>query len=273
MNGISILIFTKNEQQDLPGALDSVRWSDDIHVFDSMSDDATVKIAETAGATVTSRLFDDESTHKNWGLSNIAFKHEWIYLLDADERIPGALKDAMFAFVAAPGPHVALRVRRRDYLWGTWLRRVTPSPFNIRLIRRGRVHFERLINPVTLPDGPVADTQHHFDHYPFSKGMRHWFEKHNRYSTMEAEQILSNRRRGAPFDVSKAFFGGDSNERRFHQKELFYRLPMRPLVMFVLLYVARGGFLDGSAGLTFAVLRAIYEYMIVLKVHELERAP
>ena len=71
----------------------------------------------------------------------------------------------------------------------------------------------------------------------------------------------------------RAFVNRDFNDRRFHQKELFYRLPFRPVLKFFLIYVARLGFLDGRAGLTYALLQSIYEYMIVLKTRELERAP
>jgi len=270
MTGISVLILTKNEQQDLPGCLAAFSWCDDVHVFDSFSTDNTIRIAQDWGATVTQRQFDSESVHKNWGLTNIPFRHPWIYQCDADERPTTELVSAMLAFVQSPGTHAAMRVQRRDYLMGTWLRRVTPSPFNIRLFRLGHVRYERLTNPVTLVDGTIAETPCHFDHYPFSKGFSHWFDKHNRYSAAEAAQIVANRSSGAPFSISKAFLSPDTNERRYHQKELYYRFPLRPILMFLLLYFAKRGFLDGRAGLTFATLRAIYEYMIVLKVRELE---
>jgi glycosyltransferase involved in cell wall biosynthesis len=272
MNHISVLILTKNEQQDLPGCLQTFGWCDDVHVFDSCSTDETVRIATEFGATVTQRPFDSESVHKNWGLAHIAFKHAWVYQCDADERVTPELVAAMQSFVRAPGPHVAMRVQRRDYLMGTWLKHVTPSPFNIRLFKLGCVRYERLTNPVTLVDGSIAETDCHFDHYPFSKGMAHWFDKHNRYSTAEAAQIIGNRKADMPFSLRKAFTASDSNEKRYHQKELYYRLPLRPLLMFALLYLFKRGFLDGRAGLTFVVLRAIYEYMIVLKVRELEHA-
>lgn len=272
MSGISVLILTKNEQQDLPACLASLAWSDDIHVFDSMSTDDTVKIAEQFGAKVTRREFDNWSSHQNWGLTHIPFKHEWVYYSDADERMTPELAAALRAFSESPGEHVALRVQRRDYLMGQWLKHVTPSPFNIRFFKPKHIRYERLTNPVTLVDGAVADTDQHFDHYPFSKGMTHWLNKHNSYSTSEAGQILANRKAGAPFSMRKALFSNDPNERRFHQKEFYYRLPLRPLVMFMLLYVAKRGFLDGRAGLTFVILRSIYEYMIVLKVKELEQA-
>jgi len=276
-NAISVLIYTKNEQQDLPGCLQSLAWCDDIHVFDSMSSDNTVELARSYGATVIQRSYPDntlsfggnESAHRNWGLQHIPFKHQWIYHSDADERVTPELVAAMHEAVAAAGDSKAFRVRRRDHFMGRWLKHVTPSPFNIRLFRRGHVKYERLTNPVTVVDGAVGDLDAHFNHYPFSKGMHHWLEKHNKYSDFEAQQIVANRRSGSRFEPGKAFFEPDKNVRRAQQKELYYRLPMRPLVMFVLLYVARLGFLDGRAGFRYAMLRAMYEYMIVVKTEEL----
>jgi hypothetical protein len=132
------------------------------------------------------------------------------------------------------------------------------------------VHYERLINPVTVVDGAVGDLQHPLDHYPFSKGLKHWFARHNSYSTFEAKQIMDNRASKEPFSLNAAFFESDFNRRRFHQKELFYRLPARPLIKFLLLYILKRGFLDGRPGFTYALLQSIYEAMIVLKVQELE---
>lgn len=273
MSGISILILTRNEEQDLPGCLATVAWSDDIHVFDSCSTDRTVAIAEAAGARVTQRPFDDWSTHQNWGLRHLPFKHPWVYYIDADERLTPGLIDEIRAAVAAAGPQVAaFRVRRRDYFQGRWLKHAVASPFNIRLFRPERVHYERLTNPVTVVDGDIVDLQGHFDHFPFSKGMSHWLAKHNGYSTLEARQILANRRAGVNWKFTSAFLERDRNRRRFHQKELFYRLPLRPLTRFLLFYVVRRGFLDGGPGLTYAILQAMYEYMIVLKTREMEAA-
>jgi glycosyltransferase involved in cell wall biosynthesis len=267
----SILILTKNEEQDLPGCLESVAWSDDIHVYDSLSTDRTVEIATAAGATVTARPFDNWSAHQNWGLRNIAFRHPWVFYIDADERMTPDLVRAVAAAVATPGEHVAFRVQRRDFFMGTWLKHVQASPFYVRLFRPERVRYERLVNPVTLVDGSVGDVAGYLDHLPFSKGMSHWLARHNSYSSLEAAQIIANRASGQPFSLAKAFFAKDFNERRFHQKELFYRLPLRPFVKFLLIYGVKRGFLDGRAGLTYATLQSIYEYMIVLKTRELSR--
>ncbi|MEI6319429.1 MAG: glycosyltransferase family 2 protein [Pseudomonadota bacterium] len=267
---ISVLILTKNEQQDLPGCLDSVQWSDDIHVYDSLSDDATVEIATARGATVTQRKFDNWAAHQNWGLQNIAFKHPWVFYIDADERMTPELVASVRQAASNAGDRVAFRMQRRDFFMGTWLKHVQTSPHYMRLFIPSKMRYERLVNPVSLPDGPVADIAGYLDHYPFSKGIRQWFERHNSYSSFEAQQIIDNEKTKEPFSIWKAFFERDFTRRRFHQKELFFRLPARPLVKFVLLYVLKRGLLDGKAGFTYSVLQSIYEYMIVLKVAELK---
>lgn len=269
---VSILILTKNEQQDLPGCLQSVSWSDDIHVYDSMSSDATLEIARTAGAHVTQRPFDNWAAHQNWGLANIGFRHAWVFYIDADERMTPELVAAVRAAATEPGEHVAFRVQRRDFLMGRWLRHVQTSPFYLRLFKPAHMRYERLVNPLSIADGPVGSVAGYLDHFPFSKGLSHWIERHNQYSTLEAQQIAQNRAAGAEFSFFKAFFERDFHSRRFHQKELFYRLPLRPLVKFGVLFLGKRGFLDGRAGLTYAALQSVYEYFIVLKSRELQAA-
>lgn len=267
---ISVLVLTKNEEQDLPGCLDSVAWSDDVHVLDSMSEDRTVEIARARGTRVTQRPFDNWAAHQNWALEHLPFRHPWVFYIDADERANAELATSFQQAVRSPGAHVAFRFLRRDFLFGRWIRHAQPQPYSMRLFRPERMRYRRIINPVPTPDGPVGFIRGHFDHFPFSKGLAHWIARHNNYSTLEARQILMNRESGERFSVYKAFLERDFHARRFHQKELFYRLPARPLLKFALLYFLKRGFLDGRAGFTYAALQAFYEYMIVLKSRELE---
>jgi glycosyltransferase involved in cell wall biosynthesis len=268
---ISVLILTKNEEDNLPACLASVNWSDDVHVLDSHSADGTVPIARSAGAHVHFRDFDSFAAQQNWALRNIPFRHPWVFYLDADERVTPALKESMLQAAAAPGPCVAFRVQRRDFFMDTWLKHVQLSPYFLRLFRPEKMQYERLGHPVSVPDGPVGQVQGYLDHYPFSKGIAEWIAKHNFYSTQEAQQILLNRQSGAECSLKKAFFARDFHERRRHQKEIFYRIPARPLFKFAMTYLGRRGFLDGRAGLAYSLLQAFYEYMIVIKTEELSR--
>ncbi len=270
---ISVLILTRNEERDLPGCLASVAWSDDVHVFDSFSDDGTEAVAKSRNAHFAQRIFDNYATQRNAALRQSRFKHPWVLILDADERIPPPLQREMLARCAAASDNtVAFRLRRRDFLGSTWLKYSQLSPWYVRLVRPARVYYEREINEILKVDGRIDALGEPFDHYPFSKGATHWLAKHNTYSTMEAQYILRGRESKPPFSVIQAFINRDFNERRYHQKELFYRLPARPWLKFLLIYVLRRGFLDGRAGLTYATLQSIYEYMIVLKTRELRRA-
>jgi glycosyltransferase involved in cell wall biosynthesis len=268
---ISVLILTRNEQEDLPDCLTSVSWCDDIHVFDSHSTDNTVEIAHAAGAQVHLRTFDDYATHRNAALATIPFKHPWVFLLDADERpTPELSREMQQITLAAPASISGFRLRRRDFLFDTWLKHAQISPFYIRLVRPEHARYTRAINEVIEVEGTIADLSYPLDHYPFSKGIARWVEKHNLYSTMEAELIVRNQGLQDPSLLS-ALRDPDFHTRRLHQKALFYRLPCRPLLKWLYMVFLRRAILDGAAGLTYATLQSFYEYLIVLKTKELRR--
>ena len=268
---ISVLILTRNEEQDLPGCLDSVAWSDDVHVYDSFSTDRTVEIAKARGATVTQRKFDTYARQRNAALESVPFRHKWVFLPDADERPTPELVVEMQEAVKTAGAAVAgFRVRRRDYLDGTWLKHAQISPYYIRMVQRGRARYVRDINEILEVDGEVVELREMLDHFPFSKGMAHWKAKHELYSTMEAELIASGT---GSTDASwqKALFGRDFHERRRAQKAIFYKMPARPWIKWAYMMFLRGAILDGAAGVKYAKLQAEYERMIVRKTRELRR--
>jgi hypothetical protein len=135
----------------------------------------------------------------------------------------------------------------------------------------GKAHYHREINEVLEVDGTVEEIDGYFNHYPFSKGFRHWLNKHNQYSSMEAKRWVEEHKGNIKFSVKKALLNRDFSDQRYHQKGLFYKLPGRPLIKWFYMVFWRLSFLDGQAGLTNATLQAIYEYFIVLKTKELLR--
>jgi hypothetical protein len=161
-------------------------------------------------------------------------------------------------------------VRRRDFLWGTWLKHAQLTPFYLRLLRLGRVHYTRDINEIVEVDGDIRELDAPLDHLAFSKGITHWVSKHNQYSSQEAELLASGDAVHAG-SLRDAFFVRDFSERRVAQKALFYRLPARPLLKWLYMMFLRRAVLDGAAGVMYATLQSFYEYLIEVKCREIER--
>lgn len=266
---ISILILTYNESVNLPDCLQSVSLFDEIVVLDSGSDDNTLDLAKTVGATVLSRPFDNYAAQRNFGLAH-DFKYDWVLMLDADERIPSEFVEELSRVTQLPDNPIALyRMRRKDIFMGRWLKRSSGYPTWLgRLFKKGRVRVEREINEEYYTDGDVGLLEGHLEHYPFNKGLHYWFERHNRYSTMEAKRLLEEREASIPW---YGFWSSDPMLRRKAFKQFAYRVPCRPFFTFCYLYLFRFGFLDGMPGLQFSLMRATYEFMISLKMRELKR--
>jgi glycosyltransferase involved in cell wall biosynthesis len=265
---ISVLILTLNEEANLPRCLDALGWADDVLVVDSFSTDRTVEVAEARGARVLQRRFDDFAGQRNFGLTEGGLKHEWVLHLDADEVVPPALRAEMFRVIEDDGKD-AYRVPSKMMLHGQWLRYAGMFPaYQVRLGRREALQFEQVGHGQreTLPPERVGTLEHALLHYSFSKGLDDWFEKHNRYSTAEARLALEEAAAG------EVDWGGlvasDGTRRRRALKKLSARLPFRPTLRFLYMYVLRRGFLDGAAGYTYCRLLSMYEAMTVLKIKE-----
>jgi glycosyltransferase involved in cell wall biosynthesis len=267
---ISVLILTLNEESNLPRCLESVAWSNDIVVFDSFSADRTVEVAKAAGARIVQRKFDNWSSHQNWAVSNIEFRHPWVYYSDADERVTPELAAELRAIASdVQREEVAYRVRFKNMFMGRWIRRSSLYPtWVLRFFRPECVRWERLVNPVPIVKGKEGKLRSHFEHYTFNKGLTEWLHKHNLYSQTEANELIKTVERGVDW---KGLLAIDPAMRRKSLKELAFHIPFRPLIVFCYVYLLRGGFLDGIPGLTYCRLRAMYEFMIDLKVKELRR--
>jgi glycosyltransferase involved in cell wall biosynthesis len=266
---ISILILTLNEETNIGACLDALAGFDDVVVFDSLSKDRTKEIALAKGARVVERPFDNWAAHQNWAMDNIPFRHPWVFYLDADERMTPELRAEIQAIAAdASRAEVAYYCGRKNFFLGKWIRHAMPPGMIMRFFKPGRIRFERLVNPVPVIDGPHGYLRHYFEHYNFSKGLTEWFDKHNKYSLFEAMEGMKLREK--PVGLG-AIVSSDRFERRRALKELSFRLPLRPLIKFCWMYFLQRGFLDGRAGYTYCKLQSMYEYMIVVKMRELER--
>lgn len=267
---VSILILTLNEEQNLPGCLESVAWSDDIVVFDSFSSDLTTSVATNAGARVVQRKFDNWAAHQNWAHENIQFKNKWVFYLDADERMTPELKAEIQEIANnSEENRVAFYCGRKNYFMGKWIKHAYPPSMIMRFFIPSTVRFERLVNPTPVIDGSHGYLSNMFVHFNFSKGLTEWFDKHNRYSYMEAKEAMKVMGE-AGFKFGE-LFSKDNFTRRKALKRLSFSFPLRPLLRFIYSYVFKLGFLDGTAGFQYCCMISIYEFMIDLKILELKR--
>jgi glycosyltransferase involved in cell wall biosynthesis len=268
---VSVLICTKNEERNLAACLDSVSWADDCIILDSYSDDDTVTIAEKHGVRVVQRKFDNFSAHKNWALDHLDFKHDWILIVDADERVTPDLAREITTLVAGSPPHYGYYLARQNWFAGVWIRHGGWYPnWNMRLLRRGRGRYEpRLVHEHILLEGPPGYLKSPLIHYDY-KGIERYFDRHNVYSSLEAvEAYRTMTALHQPQGLPPSLLAKGPERRRF-LKNLAYRyLPARCLIKFIWMYIIKMGFLDGRMGFRFCLLHTFYEYQISLKLEEL----
>ena len=266
---VSVMILTKDEEINIQACLETVGFSDDVVVFDSHSTDRTVEIAETFdNVRVIKRPFDNWSAHQNWAVANIDFRHPWVLYIDADERVDDEMREEVMRVADPASKASAFRMRRKDMFMGRWLRhaQIYPTWFT-RMFRPSKIRYERLVNPIAVVDGPTKNLKCHIMHYPFSKGVHHWLERHNSYSMFEAKELIKVT--GGQRAPRKDIFSGDPAKKRAALKDIFFTLPFRPQIKWAYYVFWRRAFLDGKAGMIYSRLQYMYEYMIVFKAREL----
>jgi len=266
---VSIFIQTLNEEENMAACLECFSWADDVVVLDSFSTDRTEEIARAHGARWIQHKYEGRAAHQNWAMENIEFKHPWVYYSDADERMTPELIAEIIRVTSDPAtPHVAYQVRRRDHFQDRWIKHSTGYPlWIVRLFKPDKIRWARRANPVPDIDGTTGNLENDYLHYPFSKGIADWIWRHNRYSTYEAEETLRSLSEN-DMQLSQ-LWSSNPTIRRKALKTLSFRMPMRPLLKFFYLYFFRLAFLDGLPGLRYTLLQCIYEFFIVLKVHEI----
>ena len=273
---LSVLIPTLNEAGNIAECLESVGFADECIVFDSYSTDDTLELARAGGARIVQREFDVFSAHKNWALDNIDFAHEWILILDADERVTPRLATEIASVVnAAIGEDSdnGYYIARQNIFQGKWVRHAGMYPdWRLRLFRRGKARYEdRVVHEHMKVDGHAGFLNHHFVHRSF-RGIEHYFERHNHYTSLEAIEVYRLLRRPPGGDgviAGKLISRGPMRRRAVRQFAYRY-LPLRPFILFFYIYVLRLGFADGAIGFRHCMIRAFNEYQLCLKLKELD---
>jgi glycosyltransferase involved in cell wall biosynthesis len=280
---VSVLIPAKDEELNLPACLESVSRAGEIFLVDSQSSDRTVEIAENFGAKVVQFDFNGRwPKKKNWSLENLLFRYEWVLIVDCDERITPELWDEI-ALAIEDSNYSGYYLNRKVFFLGQWIRYGGRYPdWNLRLFKYQLGRYENLktedipntgdneVHEHVLLQGKVGYLKNDMLHIDF-RDIYHWLERHNRYSNWEARVYYNFLSDGdTSGTVSPNLFGNAIQRKRF-LKKIWVRLPLKPLLRFLLNYIFRLGFLDGKAGYIYARLLSQYEYQIGVKLYELRR--
>lgn len=273
---VSIIIPIRNEAHNLPRALASVAWADEIFVVDSGSTDGSPEIARRAGATVVQFSYQGGwPKKKNWALEHLPFRNEWVFILDADETLPAGAAQEIGRLLAEQGRGCdGYWINRRFMFMGRWLKHAYYPNWNLRLFRHRLGRYEQIVQGETesgdnevhehiIIQGRVGWLRSEMDHYAFPT-IGVFVEKHNRYSNWEARLLLQGLPRGDRGQLQSGRVRG-----RRLLKQLAQRLPFRPTLRFLYVYLWQGGIWDGRAGYYFARLHGIYEFLSVAKAAEL----
>jgi glycosyltransferase involved in cell wall biosynthesis len=246
---------------------------DDIILVDSLSTDKTLEIASEYPLRIFQHKFQSHGKQRRWMLENIDTKYEWVYLLEADERMTTELFTECLEAIKSD-KYIGYYVPEKMMFLGKWIRYSSQYPrHQMRLFRKDKVSFTDFGHAEReIYEGEAGYIQTPYPHYTCSKGLSRWLEKHNRYSTDEAKETISQLEISQGINWGELFFGETEVIRRRALKDLSLRIPFRPLMRWFYMYFILQGFLDGKAGFAWCTLQAFYEYLILLKVEELQQS-
>jgi glycosyltransferase involved in cell wall biosynthesis len=271
---LTTVIPTRDEELHIERAVRSVTELGPVFVVDSGSSDETAGLAAAAGANVVEHAWEGYAAQKNWALASLPITTEWVLFIDADELVSAELRDEIRRSIARPDAPDGYYIPRRSLFLGRPLEHAGWYPdHQLRLFRRSAGRFEdRLVHEHLTVTGTTGFLECDLVH-DNRKGMAHLVAKHRHYAELEAREMLA-RHDGAERDLRRgSFFGTWPERRRALKTRVWYRLPGRPAVRFVWLYVVKLGFLDGRRGYEYARLLTGYEVEInrALKRLRLER--
>lgn len=263
---ISVIILTKNEEQDLPECLENLRWCDDVHVLDSGSADKTLEIALEYEVKTSYNEFSSFGQQRNFALDNLPLQYDWVLFLDADEVVtPSFVNEIKSAVEMAENDTAGFYCCWKMILEDRWLKYCDSFPkWQFRLLNKHKARFTDFGHGQKegKVSGVIKYIKEPYLHYSFSKGWSQWIERHNKYSSLEAIDRIHKR---PPF---KNIFSGNTSIRNPALKSWLSDVPGWPLLRFVQTYFFSLGFLEGSQGFIYCMNMSYHEFLIQIKIRE-----
>jgi glycosyltransferase involved in cell wall biosynthesis len=270
--GITALVPCFNEEHNLRACLELLTWADQIVVVDSFSTDRSVEIAREFTDEVFQHEYVNSAAQKNWAMATLPLRGRWTLIVDSDERVTPELATEIRQVVAADAPEYGgYFLNRRNYFFGHWIRHAGMYPsWNLRLFRTGQARYETKevdADVYLTSGGKVGYLKHDMLHYSFAS-IQECVRKFDRKAGWDAAE--RNKPRKQVDD--RAIPTGISGRARTVARRLFERLPAKPVLLFLYMYLFQRGFLDGRAGFVTCGLWAFKEFITDAKLWELREA-
>lgn len=281
---LSVVIVTLNEEKHIKGCLENVKWADDVIIIDSYSKDRTVEIARKYVKKIYQVGKIGTGKIKNIGIEKA--RNEWVFNLDADERIPDNLRKEIGKTIKSTEKD-GFYVPRKSFVGNKWIKHAGQWPdYQLRLFRKGKGKFqEKLVHERLLLDGETGKLKNPMIHHNYDS-WHHYFNKSNWYSTREAQDLLNKKMVWLyPFSVVRKFFGKYRKSRKagnsivgsyivarsaLDKYEMKWTIPFKPLFAFLRFYIVQQGFRDGVSGLIWAMGASINRVMKYSKYYEMK---
>ena len=263
---LGVVILTHNEEKNLGNCIASLdRLHHHLFVLDSGSSDATIEIAQAAGAIVMEHPFDNYSAQRNRSQKMLPAGIEWVLHLDADERLTPDLVNEINELMESPSQGVdGYLFRKRTIFMDRWIRHGGHYPsYHLRLFRRSKGRCEdRLYDQHFLVEGHVKRLRNDYEDVVASD-LKSWTERHARWATLEADEITNGS--NSSQRIKARFLGSPIERKRWLRERALYKAPLflGPLAYFLYRYFLRLGFLDGKEGLIFHFLQGCWYRFLV----------
>ena len=242
---VSVVIITKNEEENIADCLKSVLWADEIIVLDDDSSDRTKEIAKQFTDKVFSRKMDIEGRHRNYAYS--LAKNEWVLSLDADERASKELEDELRGLFKNPMKDKAYTIPIKTYIGKRWIRYGGWYPAaKVRLFDKGFFKYEEAeVHPRVFIEGSCGHLTKDIIHYSY-RDFHDFFASLNNQTTQEAKKWFKEKR-----------------------KIGFLKMYRKFIDRFLKAYILKKGFKDGLVGFMVAYGSGLYQVMSYVKYWEM----
>lgn len=275
---ISIIILTHNEEKNIQACLESVAGLNcAIFLVDSGSTDHTLSIAEKYNVQIFHHPFENYGKQRNWALSNLPVQTDWILNMDADHRMtPELALEIQHIFSEPIAEEIkGFLISRRTIFLGQWMKYGGHYPvYHAILFKRGFGHCEdKLYDQHFVVDGHCETTKADMID-TLTDSLISFTERHNRWSTLEAEDQFYKYAANKKADLVQAKMVGNAQQRRRYAKSVYEKFPLfvRPFIYFFIRYFIKLGFLDGRKGLIFHFLQGFwFRFLVDAKIYELRK--